>query len=126
MDRNNKIISIRTSNRKVLGSTPDRSTRIFFPSMPVSLSRIIHHSHSFTMLEIYHHIYFKIFLLFLFSSLPFLCKLCEQMFFCFVHQQCKPPINYEIYLFNHCSHYRFICSQFSHWRCRCSRSRWRR
>ena len=28
------------------------------PSMPVSLSRIIHHSHSFTRLEIYHHIYF--------------------------------------------------------------------
>ena len=27
-------------------------------SMPVSLSRIIHHSHSFTRLEIYHHIYF--------------------------------------------------------------------
>ena len=26
--------------------------------MPVSLSRIIHHSHSFTRLEIYHHIYF--------------------------------------------------------------------
>ena len=36
-----------TSNRKVLGLTPDRSTRIFFPSMPVSLSRIIHHSHEF-------------------------------------------------------------------------------
>ena len=34
-----------TSNRKVLGSTPDRSTRNFFLSMPVSLSRIIHHSH---------------------------------------------------------------------------------
>ena len=32
---------------------------IFFPSMPVSLSRIIHHSHSFTRLEIYHHIYFN-------------------------------------------------------------------
>ena len=32
---------IRTSSRKVLGSTPDRST---FPSMPVSLSGIIHHS----------------------------------------------------------------------------------
>ena len=32
------------SNRKVLGSTPDRSTRIFFPSMPVSLSGIINHS----------------------------------------------------------------------------------
>ena len=46
------------SNRKVLGSTPDRSTRIFFPSMPVSLSGIIHHSHSFTRLKIYHHIYF--------------------------------------------------------------------
>ena len=26
--------------------------------MPVSLFRIIHHSHSFTRLEIYHHIYF--------------------------------------------------------------------
>ena len=26
------------SNRKVLGSTPDRSTRIFFPSMPVSFA----------------------------------------------------------------------------------------
>ena len=26
--------------------------------MPVSLSRIIHHSHSFTRPEIYHHIYF--------------------------------------------------------------------
>ena len=52
-------ISIRTSNRKVLGSTPDRSTQIFFPSMPVSLSGIIHHSHSFTRLKkkIYHHIY---------------------------------------------------------------------
>ena len=25
-------------------SAPDRSTRIFFPSMPVSLSGIIHHS----------------------------------------------------------------------------------
>lgn len=39
---------------------PDRSTPIsFFPSMPVSLSRIIHHTHSFTRLEIiYHHIYF--------------------------------------------------------------------
>ena len=32
----------------------------FFPSMPVSLSGIIHHSHSFTRLEIYHHIYFNI------------------------------------------------------------------
>ena len=31
--------------RKVLGSTPDWKTRIsFFPSMPVSLSGIIHHS----------------------------------------------------------------------------------
>ena len=30
--------SIRTRNRKVLGSTPDRSTRIFFPSMPLSLT----------------------------------------------------------------------------------------
>ena len=30
----------------------------FFPSMPVSLSRIIYHSHLFTRLEIYHHIYF--------------------------------------------------------------------
>ena len=30
----------------------------FFPSMPVSLSGIIHHSHSFTRLKIYHHIYF--------------------------------------------------------------------
>ena len=30
----------------------------FFPIMPVSLSRIIHHSHSFTRLEIYRHIYF--------------------------------------------------------------------
>ena len=29
----------------------------FFPSMPVSLSGIIHHSHSFTRLKIYHHIY---------------------------------------------------------------------
>ena len=27
-------------------------------SMPVSLSGVIHHSHSFTGLEIYHHIYF--------------------------------------------------------------------
>ena len=27
------------------------------PSMPVSLSGIIHHSHSFTRLKIYHHIY---------------------------------------------------------------------
>ena len=26
------------SNREVLGSTPDRSTRIFFPSMPVSFA----------------------------------------------------------------------------------------
>ena len=26
--------------------------------MPLSLSRIIHHSHSFTRLEIHHHIYF--------------------------------------------------------------------
>ena len=41
--------SIRTSNQKVLGSTPDRSTRIsFFPSMPVSLSRMIHHSHKYS------------------------------------------------------------------------------
>ena len=40
--------SLRTSNRKVLGSTPDKSTRIsFFPSMPVSPSGIIHHSHFF-------------------------------------------------------------------------------
>ena len=31
----------------------------FFPSMPASLSRIIHHSNSFTRLEIYHHIYFN-------------------------------------------------------------------
>ena len=30
----------------------------FFPSMPVSLSRMIHHSHSFTRLEINHHIHF--------------------------------------------------------------------
>ena len=30
----------------------------FFPSIPVLLSRIIHHSHSFTRLEINHHIYF--------------------------------------------------------------------
>ena len=31
--------SIRTSNRKVIGSTPDRSTRTFFlPSMPVSMT----------------------------------------------------------------------------------------
>ena len=30
----------------------------FFASMPVSLSGIIHHSHSFTRLEIHHHIYF--------------------------------------------------------------------
>ena len=52
------LVLVRTSNRKVLGSTPDRSTRIFFPSMPVSLSGITHHSHSFTRLEIYHHIYF--------------------------------------------------------------------
>ena len=28
--------------------------------MPVSLSSIINHSHSFTRLEIYHHIYFKL------------------------------------------------------------------
>ena len=27
--------------------------------MPVSLSGIIHHSHSFTRLKIYHHAYFK-------------------------------------------------------------------
>ena len=38
------------------------STRIFFPSMPVSLSGIINHSHSFTRLEIYHHIYFIVIL----------------------------------------------------------------
>ena len=31
---------------------------INLPSMPVSISRIIYHSHSFTRLEIYHHIYF--------------------------------------------------------------------
>ena len=30
--------NIRTSNQKVLGSTPDRSTRISSPSMPVALS----------------------------------------------------------------------------------------
>ena len=31
--------------------------------MPVSLSGIIHHSHSFTRLEIYHHIYFSQYLI---------------------------------------------------------------
>ena len=36
----------------------EHSDFFFFPSMPVSLSGIIHHSHSFTRLEIYHHIYF--------------------------------------------------------------------
>ena len=38
----------------------------------MSLSRIIHHSHSFTRLEIYHHIYFieRI----LFRTLLFCCK----------------------------------------------------
>ena len=30
---------------------------MYYSSMPVSLSGIIHHSHSFTRLEIYHHIY---------------------------------------------------------------------
>ena len=30
----------------------------FFPSMPLSLSGITHHSHLFTRLKIYHHIYF--------------------------------------------------------------------
>ena len=44
--------SEKTSNQKILGATPNRRTRIFFPSMPVSLSGIIHHSHSFTRLEI--------------------------------------------------------------------------
>ena len=40
-----KAIKLGSWNKlKVLGSTPDRSTRIsFFPSMPVSLSRMIHH-----------------------------------------------------------------------------------
>ena len=36
-----------------------------FPSMPVSLSGIIHHSHSFTRPEIYHHIHFIVMNLFL-------------------------------------------------------------
>ena len=46
------VMSIRTSNRKVLGSTPDRTTRIsFFRSMPVSLSRIIHHSEIFLVVR---------------------------------------------------------------------------
>ena len=35
-----------------------RHSDFFFLSMPVSLSRIIRHSHLFTRLEIYHHIYF--------------------------------------------------------------------
>ena len=36
----------------------------------MSLSRIIHHSHSFTRLEIYHHIYFKITLISLLAHGP--------------------------------------------------------
>ena len=38
---------------KTLGSTPDRSTRIFFPSMPVSLSGIIHHSQKKKVFEVF-------------------------------------------------------------------------
>ena len=48
----NQESNLKVLGRKVLGSTPDRSTQIsFYPSMPVSLSSIIHHSHSFTRLE---------------------------------------------------------------------------
>ena len=34
-----------------LGLTPNRSTRFLFPSMPVSLSGIIHRSHVILLLE---------------------------------------------------------------------------
>ena len=51
-----KINVLQTSYRKVLGSTPDRSTRIFFPSMPASFTQLIHLSHLFTRLNILHHI----------------------------------------------------------------------
>ena len=41
-------------------------------SMPVSLSGIIHHSHSFTRLETYHHIYFNKNLIFFILILHYL------------------------------------------------------
>ena len=50
--------------QKVTQANSEKSNRkVFFPSMPLSLSGIIHHSHSFTRLEIYNHIYFNIVLI---------------------------------------------------------------
>ena len=52
----NMLKSVRRSLGRLGQSIKEHSD--FFPSMPVSLSGITHHSHSFTRLEIYHHIYF--------------------------------------------------------------------
>ena len=43
---------------EVLGSTPDRSTGGFpVPEFACVIHWIIHHSHSFARLKVYHHIY---------------------------------------------------------------------
>ena len=43
--------------QKVTQSYSEKNPSAPIRSMPVSLSGIINHSHSFTRLEIYHHIY---------------------------------------------------------------------
>ena len=53
-DRASELVIGRSQVRLLIGA----QLGFLFQSMPVSLSRIIHHSHSFTRLEIYHHIYF--------------------------------------------------------------------